>query len=631
MARSTSGYVSTVDRGLQSGFHGAMRDIERGPSALPPAFRQVLVSRQPHLARQLGPGATSQLRPRRHARAVLRGDSNPIGDDRPDARCPARAGPHWFLLSTELHRQYDGRDLAVAQDLARRTALAMENAQLYRDAREQFDDDLTGNFIAAPDGRLLACNSEFARMIGFDSPADATRQSSAHLLFGGAAGWHAFCDSMREQTRMSPRELTLRAASETGVQVLASALAILDEDGQLLRVRVHLYDLSAHKRVEEQLSQSQKIEAVGRLAGGIAHDFNNLLLVIGGQGERLLEQLDAESPLRPGVEAMQRAAERAAGLTQQLLAFSRRQVLSPRVLSVNAVVTDVHAMLTRVIGEDVVCALSLAPGVRAIKADPGRLEQILMNLAVNARDAMPSGGTLTIGTDDVVVDAVHARQHLGMRPGDFVRLSVSDTGCGMTPEIQALIFEPFFTTKEVGKGTGLGLSMVYGIVKQSGGYISVYSETGIGTTFRIYLPVADEPIAAVPKPATDAAPRGTETILLVEDEEGVRDLLEEVLTAQGYKVFAASRGVEALQISQIYDGPIHLLITDVVMPHMSGPEVAQRVSEWRPGLRILYLSGYTDEAIAQHGIVDAKAAFLQKPFSQASLARKLREVLSPSV
>ena len=624
------GYISTVDRGLQSGFHGAMRDSERGPSALPPAFRQVLVSRQPHLARQLGPGATSQY--------VLEDMPARFFGETPirSAMIVPMTGARRVLgliglLSTEVHRQYDGRDLAVAQDLARRTALANENAQLYRDAREQFDDDLTGNFIAAPDGRLLACNSAFARMIGFGTPADASRKSSAHQLFGGAGGWQTFCNHMRGQTRMSPRELTLRGASDTSVQVLASAVAILDEAGDLLRVRVHLYDLSAHKRVEEQLSQSQKIEAVGRLAGGIAHDFNNLLLVIGGQGERLLEQLDLESPLRSGVEGDPARGGARGGPH----AAAARVQPPPGAVAPGAVAQrrrhrrscDADA---RHRGGRRVRPVARARGAR----DQGRPRP------PRADPHEPRGERSRC--DAVRRDADHRHRRCRGRCRARAPAPGHASGRLRAPERQrhrlrddagnpVADFEPFFTTKEVGKGTGLGLSMVYGIVKQSGGYISVNSETGVGTTFSIYLPVAAEPITAAPKPATDATPRGSETILLVEDEEGVRELLEELLTGQGYKVFAASRGVEALQVSAFYDGPIHLLITDVVMPHMSGPEVAQRVSELRPDLRILYLSGYTDEAIAQHGIVDAKAAFLQKPFSRASLARKLREVLSQPV
>jgi CheY-like chemotaxis protein len=282
-----------------------------------------------------------------------------------------------------------------------------------------------------------------------------------------------------------------------------------------------------------------------------------------------------------------------------------------------------------VIGEDITCVLSLSEDIESVKADPGRIEQALLNLAVNARDAMPGGGTLAISTSVVELDEVYSRQHIGSRPGRYVMLAVSDTGCGMDPETRTRVFEPFFTTKEVGKGTGLGLSMVYGIVKQSGGYIWVYSELGLGTTFKIYLPTTAAPAETLqPRPAP-SAPMGTETILLVEDEDGVRELLEEILKGQGYHVLAASRGVEALQISELVDGEIQILVTDVVMPHMSGHELAMRLRARRPALRVLYLSGYTDEAIAHHGVIELDAAFLQKPFTRSALATKVREVLAP--
>jgi PAS domain S-box-containing protein len=524
--------------------------------------------------------------------------------------------------------EFDATDLATAQDLARRAALAIENGRLVREARELFDAELTGNFVAAVDGTLTDCNPAFARMLGYESVREAV-QGGALATFGGEVSWRDFVASLARDRRMRQQEMALRSRHGGAVHVLVSATGLFSERGQLATIRGQLYDLTGHKQLEEQLSQSQKMEAVGRLAGGIAHDFNNLLMVIGGQTGRLLEQLPESEPLRRNAEAIAAAADRAAGLTQQLLAFSRRQVLSPQIVSLNAVVRNLYGMLERVIGEDITCVLSLSEGIESVKADPGRIEQALLNLAVNARDAMPDGGTLSISTSIVELDEVYSRQHIGSRPGRFIMLAVSDTGCGMDPETRTRVFEPFFTTKEVGKGTGLGLSMVYGIVKQSGGYIWVYSELGLGTTFKIYLPAVEAPPETLqPRPAP-SVPTGTETILLVEDEDGVRELLEEILTAQGYRVLAASRGVEALQISELLDEEIQVLVTDVVMPHMSGHELAMRLRARRPALRVLYLSGYTDDAIAHHGIVEVDASFLQKPFTRAALATKVREVLAP--
>jgi PAS domain S-box-containing protein len=504
---------------------------------------------------------------------------------------------------------------------------AIEKNRLVREARELFEADLTGNFVATVDGTLTDCNPAFARMLGYADVAEAVA-GGARAIYGGDVSWRGFAGEVARDRRVRQREMALQGRDGTPVHVLVSATGFFDDHGQLSTVRGQLYDLTGHKQLEEQLSQSQKMEAVGRLAGGIAHDFNNLLMVIGGQTGRLLEALPEGSELRRNAEAIEAAADRAAGLTQQLLAFSRRQVLSPRVLSLNSVVRSVHGMLERVIGEDISVRLSLSDGLENVKADPGRIEQALLNLAVNARDAMPNGGTLTIATSMVDLDEIYSRQHIGAKPGRYVMLDVSDTGCGMDPQTRTRVFEPFFTTKEVGKGTGLGLSMVYGIVKQSGGYIWVYSEMGLGTTFKIYLPVTEAPVQSLEPRAAASAPTGTETILLVEDEDGVRELLEEILTSQGYRVLAASRGVEALQISEFVDEDIQVLVTDVVMPHMSGHELAMRLRARRPSLRVLYLSGYTDEAIAHRGIVDVDAAFLQKPFTRAALARKVREVLA---
>ncbi len=387
----------------------------------------------------------------------------------------------------------------------------------------------------------------------------------------------------------------------------------------------------ALRRSEEQLRQSQKLEAVGRLAGGIAHDFNNLLTAITGYSDLTLRCLAPDNPLHHNVTEIKKAGERAAALTRQLLAFSRKQILQPKVLDLNSIVTDISKILQRVIGEDVNILTVLDPHLSYIEADAGQLEQVLMNLAVNARDAMPGGGKLTIQTANVELSDDYAREHPNVPPGSYVMLAISDAGCGMDAATQAQIFEPFFTTKAAGKGTGLGLATVYGIVKQSGGNIWVYSEVGHGTTFKIYLPCARKAAELIEKAEPRAAlPRGTETILLVEDEEAVRELLREVLEADGYSVLLTSGGEEALQLCRSYKKEIHLMLTDVVMPGMNGRELGEHAAALRPEMKVLYMSGYTDEAITHHGVLDAGVAFLEKPFTPDSVARKVREVLNES-
>jgi PAS domain S-box-containing protein len=383
------------------------------------------------------------------------------------------------------------------------------------------------------------------------------------------------------------------------------------------------------RATEEQLRQSQKMESIGTLAGGIAHDFNNLLTAINGYSELALRKLEADHPVRSKIEEIKKAGERAAALTRQLLAFSRKQLLQPRVLDLNSVVTGMGKMLPRMIGEDIDLRIELDSSLGQVKADPGQIEQVILNLAVNARDAMLDGGYLTIKTGNVHFDRKLSKRRLVVEPGHYVMLSVSDNGCGMDAETRTHIFEPFFTTKEVGKGTGLGLSTAYGIVKQSGGSVWVYSEVGLGTTFKIYLPRVDE-VLEVEESSEDsrAVGRGNETILLVEDEDMVRDLSKEILEAYGYSVIAAPNGQEGLRICKEFEGPIDLMITDVVMPQMSGRELAENIGTLRPDTRVLYMSGFTNDAVVRHGVLDDGMCFIQKPFSPDSLALKAREVLN---
>jgi len=383
----------------------------------------------------------------------------------------------------------------------------------------------------------------------------------------------------------------------------------------------------ALRQSEAELRQAQKMEAIGRMAGGVAHDFNNLLTAIMGYSEMLRSRLsDAEA--RQDLEEILRAAARAASLTRQLLAFSRRQVLAPKVLDLNAVITDLDKMLRRLIGEDINLVTAPASDLGRVKADAGQLEQVLMNLVVNARDAMPEGGHLTIETANVELDEHYARSNVDVRSGRYVMLAVSDSGHGMSPEILSRIFEPFFTTKETGRGTGLGLSTVHGIVKQSEGHIEVYSEQGQGSTFKVYLPRVDEAVEA-PSPIRTvvAHPQASGTILLVEDEEVIRRVVAQSLELQGYQVIAVEDGSRAIAICERRDQPLALLITDVVMPLMSGPQLAQRIATIRPGLRVLFISGYTDRALIHQGQREAGTAFLQKPFTPDVLVQKVREVL----
>ena len=385
----------------------------------------------------------------------------------------------------------------------------------------------------------------------------------------------------------------------------------------------------ALRRSEEQLRQAQKMEAIGRLAGGVAHDFNNLLTIIAGHSELLLRGLPSADPMRESVEEIRLAAERAASLTGQLLAFSRKQILAPKILDLNAVVSGLEKMLRRLIGEDVELTVVLDPSLRPVRADPGQMEQVLMNLAVNARDAMSQSGRLTIETADAVLDENYAREHSGVRPGRYSMVAVSDTGAGMDAATRARVFEPFFTTKGPGKGTGLGLSTVFGIVQQSGGHVYVYTDPGRGTTFKVYLPSEGEGVRPSGKSfaGTSTMPGGSETVLLVEDEDSLRSLGRHVLELCGYKVLAAADGQEAVGVCEGHAAEVHLLVSDVIMPHLGGRQLAERLRSARPGLKVLFVSGYTDDAVVRHGILEARTAFLQKPYTPGDLARKVREVL----
>jgi PAS domain S-box-containing protein len=419
------------------------------------------------------------------------------------------------------------------------------------------------------------------------------------------------------------------------INILASVSLIKDSTGKPVGAVAALRDITERKqaekaqaKLEEQLRQAQKMESIGRMAGGVAHDFNNLLTVIQGYCGLMQAQIPSESPLLEDLKQIQRTGERATALTRHLLAFSRKQILAPTPLDLNSLVTNLRKMLERLIGEDITLSTLLQPGLWTIIADPGQIEQVIMNLAVNARDAMPTGGMLTIETSNVQLDENYLRTQLEAPSGSCVMLAVTDTGCGMDESVLAQIFEPFFTTKEQGKGTGLGLATAYGIIKQSGGDITVYSEPGQGATFRIYLPAGEGTMSDLAVPQASAVIRGgNETILLVEDEETVRKLARTALQGRGYAILEASHGGEALSLFEQHQELIDLLVTDVVMPRMSGRELAEQLKALQPQLKVLFMSGYTDDAIVRHGLLAAEVEYLSKPFSLNSLASKVREVL----
>jgi PAS domain S-box-containing protein len=477
-------------------------------------------------------------------------------------------------------------------------------------------------------GYLLDINPALVRMLGYETSQELVGRNLSTLYADGQQ-WFLLTDYFRLLRTFDNLVAEWRRKDDSTTVVRLSGHAITDE-ARTITYELFTEDVSERRALEQQLRQSQKMEAIGRLAGGIAHDFNNLLMVISGYSEFLLERLGPDPALRGPAKEISAAAERATALTRQLLAFSRKQMLAPKVLDLNAVVTENLKMLTRLIGEDI--DLVMIPGAELgpVKADPSQVEQVILNLSVNARDAMPQGGKLTIETANVTLDETYARIHSPLRAGDYVMLAISDTGVGMDSETQTRIFEPFFTTKGP-KGTGLGLSMVYGIVKQSGGYVWVYSEPGKGTSFKVYLPRvtdAGELVAdSLPASAPTVDREALETILVVEDEANLRRLTRQFLENRGYTVLDAADGAGAVEICVAHQGTIHLLLTDVIMPGMNGRELAKRVSEIRPNTKVLYMSGYTENAIGHNGTLDKGITLLQKPFTLQALQAKVREVL----
>jgi two-component system cell cycle sensor histidine kinase/response regulator CckA len=530
--------------------------------------------------------------------------------------------------------RYGERDKEILTFVARQVASAVEikrNEQALRRSEARYrslvQSSVYGIYRSSLEGRFLDVNPALITMLGYGSAEELLMLDPEKDVFAQPEEHARLIDEFKRSGRLDGIEMKWKRKDARTITVRISGRAVSSADEPADVLEAIAEDVTDRRALEDQFRQAQKMEAVGRLAGGVAHDFNNLLMVISGYAEVMLAKLVEEHPLRDKAVAIQQASDRATTLTRQLLAFSRKQLLELKVVDVNTIVEDMERLLRPLIGENVRLSTKLAPEAGHTRADAGQLEQVLMNLVVNAKDAMPKGGKLTICTENIVLDETHRREQTFIRPGNYVVLSVSDTGMGMNKETQSRIFEPFFTTKEKGKGTGLGLSTVYGIVKQTGGYVMVQSEEGRGTTFQIYLPRVEEAAEIHAAPVARAAVGGTETVLLVEDEESVRQLVRETLISKGYRVIEAEHGEAGLAAAAKHEGKIDLVITDVVMPGMGGRELVKQLTQTRPETHVLYLSGYTEDAIVSEGTIESGTAFLQKPFTLQNLSRKVREVL----
>lgn len=506
----------------------------------------------------------------------------------------------------------------------------MEREQLFRLISENAADMIA---VVDSNGKRLYNSPAYERILGYTQEELASTSALEQVHPDDRAKVEEAAREARAGGVGRSIEYRMRHKNGTWRQMESTANTVCNAQGKVESLIIVNRDITDRRHLEEQFRQSQKMEAVGRLSGGVAHDFNNLLGVIIGYAEFLQERLEAADPLRASVEEILKAGKRAASLTRQLLAFSRQQVLDPKVLDLRVAVTDMEKLLRRLIGEDIELTTAIDPQLGKVKADQGQLEQVIMNLAVNARDAMPQGGKLTIHLENTVLDQDYVRRYpYPVQPGQYVLLMVTDTGVGMDAETKARAFEPFFTTKEKGKGTGLGLSTVYGVVKQSGGYIDVESAPSAGTTFKIFLPRVHEEARmerqSVEAPATG---RGNETILIAEDETSLRTLTSATLELNGYKVLQAKDGLEALEASRKHDGPIDLLLTDIVMPGMGGRALAEELGRERKDMRIVYMSGYTGQAVGSQGPVEPGSFYLHKPFTRQALTQKIREALDSQV
>jgi PAS domain S-box-containing protein len=555
---------------------------------------------------------------------------------------PLKVNHHIFgalvLKSYSNNTRFRERDQEVLTLVSQQLAAAIDrkrNEQALRRSEVRYrslvQTAVYGIYRSSLEGHFLDVNPALIGMLGYNSALEVLALDPQKDVFVEPDEYARLVDEFRRTGRMDGFEVRWRRKDGAAITVRISGRAVAGGDAPADVLEAIAEAITERRVLEDQFRQAQKMEAVGRLAGGIAHDFNNLLMVISGYTEVMLGQLALGHPLYAKAEAIQQASDRATTLTRQLLAFSRKQLLELKVIDVNAIVADMDRLLRPLIGEDVELTTTLAPAVGCTRADAGQLEQVIMNLVVNAKDAMPNGGKICIRTAGVVLDESYRPENPFIKHGPYVMISVSDTGQGMDRETQARIFEPFFTTKGKNKGTGLGLSTVYGIIKQSGGYVFVQSEPGRGTVFTIYFPRVDEPCdARGSTPASLAAAGGSETVLLVEDEDSVRQLVRETLESRGYRVLEAENGNAALALAASHPDPIHLVITDVVMPGLSGHELVQKLLPARPAIKVLYLSGYAQDAFSIPLAAEAQRTFLQKPFTLQSLARKVREVLGPA-
>ncbi len=530
--------------------------------------------------------------------------------------------------------RFGERDRDILKFVSQQIATAIEHKR-YQEALRRSEARYRSLILSAAygiyrstvSGRFLDVNPALISMLGYGSVEELLKLDARQEVFFNSQELDRLIEDYRRTGSLNGVEVQWKCKDGHVIVVRLSGRPVSGLEQPAEELEIIAEDITDRRQLEEQFRQAQKMEAVGRLAGGVAHDFNNLLMVINGYTEVLLEELESGDAMFQKVQSIQQAADRAATLTRQLLAFSRKQLLELKVVDVNTVISDMERLLRPLIGENIGLITRLSPEAGRTRADAGQLEQVIMNLVVNAKDAMPEGGKITVQSSEVTVRQ-NFREHRFIQPGRYVVLSVSDTGHGMDKETQSRIFEPFFTTKEKGKGTGLGLSTVYGIVKQSGGYVFAQSEPGAGTTFYIYLPrVEESPEEMSPAKAQENEKGGCETVLLVEDEESVRELVRETLKARGYKVLEADNGESGLRVAAAYSDRIDILITDVVRPGMGGRELSKRLLQIRPNLGVLYLSGYTEDTILHQGVLGPGTAFLQKPFTLQNLARKVREVL----
>ena len=494
--------------------------------------------------------------------------------------------------------------------------------------RSMVEEAPYGIYRVTEDGEFLRVNPALQKMLGHETGEELLKSNLGLDVFRHPADFERLVELLGSVGEFKDVEVDWKRKDGTPITVRCSGRRIDKRQGADTYFEAFAEDITERRVLERQLRMAAKMEAVGRLSGGIAHDFNNLLGVIIGYSQVLRRRLGPDNPLHEHAEEVEKAGQRAVSLTRQLLAFSRQQILTPVVLNLNSLVSDMQKMLPRLLGEDIAVSINLQSELGSVKADQGQIEQVVMNLAVNARDAMPEGGKLVIETSNVELDHLYARHHPGAKPGSYVKLTVTDSGIGMSAETLAHIFEPFFTTKEVGKGTGLGLATVYGVVKQSGGYVWVDSAPGKGASFQIYLPRIEEtatPAAAGPSQVENL--RGSETVLLVEDADALRKLAQSFLSEHGFQVLTAPNGEEALEAARNHSGSIHLLLTDVVMPGMNGKALADKLLAKWPSLKVVYISGYTDSFIAGHGVLEEGTHLLHKPFTEEALILKIREVL----